>query len=113
MKKLTNYQRTAQYLNKVFKLINEEYFNNELEVPTITIQSTVGAYGHVSVNKVWHNDTVATHELNLSADYLNRPIENIVATLIPAQITEGTANCTIPVQTNIIGISPAIPACTR
>ena len=82
MKKLTNYQRTAQYLNKVFKLINEEYFNNELEVPTITIQSTVGAYGHVSVNKVWHNDTVATHELNLSADYLNRPIENIVATLI-------------------------------
>lgn len=36
MKKLTNYQRTAQYLNKVFKLINEEYFNNELEVPTIT-----------------------------------------------------------------------------
>lgn len=49
MKKLTNYQRTAQYLNKVFKLINEEYFNNELEVPTITIQSTVGAYGHVSV----------------------------------------------------------------
>ena len=82
MKKLTNYQRTAQYLNKVFKLINEEYFNNELEVPTITIQSTVGAYGHVSVNKVWHNDTEATHELNLSADYLNRPIENIVATLI-------------------------------
>lgn len=52
MKKLTNYQRTAQYLNKVFKLINEEYFNNELEVPTITIQSTVGAYGHVSVKKV-------------------------------------------------------------
>lgn len=51
MKKLTNYQRTAQYLNKVFKLINEEYFNNELEVPTITIQSTVGAYGHVSVKK--------------------------------------------------------------
>ena len=87
MKKLTNYQRTAQYLNKVFKLINEEYFNNELEVPTITIQSTVGAYGHVSVNKVWHNDTIATHELNLSADYLNRPIENIVATLIHEVVT--------------------------
>lgn len=82
MKKLTNYQRTAQYLNKVFKLINEEYFNNELEIPTITIQSTVGAYGHVSVQKVWHNDETATHELNLSADYLNRPIENIVSTLI-------------------------------
>ena len=44
MKKLTNYQRTAQYLNKVFKLINEEYFNNELEVPTITIQSTLNVF---------------------------------------------------------------------
>lgn len=82
MKRLTNYQRTAQYLTKVFKLINEEYFNSELELPTITIQSTVGAYGHVSVQKVWHNDEIATHELNLSADYLNRPIENVVATLV-------------------------------
>jgi len=82
MKQLTNYQRTSQYLVKVFKTINEEYFNNELDVPTITIQSTVGAYGHVSVQKVWHSTDVATHELNLSADYLDRPIENIVATLI-------------------------------
>lgn len=82
MKQLTNYQRVSNYLVKIFKAINEEYFNNELEVPTITIQSTVGAYGHVSVQKVWHNDTIATHELNLSADYLDRPIENTVATLI-------------------------------
>lgn len=82
MKQLTNYQRATQYLNKVFKLINEEYFENELETPTITVQSTAGAYGHVSVNKVWHNETAATHELNLSADYMNRPIENVVATLI-------------------------------
>lgn len=82
MKQLTNYQRVSNYLVKVFKGINEEYFNNELEVPTITIQSTVCAYGHVSVQKVWHNDTTATHELNLSADYLNRPIEDTVATLV-------------------------------
>ena len=82
MKQLTNYQRVSNYLVKVFKAINEEYFENILDVPTITIQSTVGAYGHVSVQKVWHSNEVATHELNLSADYLNRPIENVVATLI-------------------------------
>lgn len=82
MKKLTNYQRVAQYLVKVFKLINEEYFNSELKTPTITIQSVVGAYGHVTTQKVWHNDDDAMFELNLSADYLNRPIENVVATLI-------------------------------
>lgn len=82
MKQLTNYQRVSNYLVKIFKAINEEYFNNEIEIPTITIQSTVGAYGHVSVQKVWHSNDTATHELNLSADYLNRPIENVVATLI-------------------------------
>lgn len=82
MKQLTNYQRVSGYLVKVFKAINEEYFNNELEVPTITIQSTVGAYGHVTVSKVWHNNEQSTHELNVSADYLTRPIESIVATLI-------------------------------
>lgn len=82
MKPLTNYQRVSQYLVKVFKLVNETYFNNSLDIPTITVQSTIGAYGHVSVQKVWHNEETATHELNLSADYLNRPIENIIATLI-------------------------------
>lgn len=82
MKQLTNYQRVSNYLVKVFKAVNEEYFDNELEIPTITIQSTVGAYGHVSVSKLWTNGETATHELNLSADYLNRPIENVVATLI-------------------------------
>lgn len=39
MKQLTNYQRVSNYLVKIFKAINEEYFNNELEIPTITIQS--------------------------------------------------------------------------
>jgi len=82
MKQLTNYQRATQYLVKVFKAVNEEYFQNELDVPTITIQSTVGAYGHVSVDKIWSTNDKQTHELNLSADYLNRPIENIVATII-------------------------------
>ena len=83
MKELQTYNRTVNYLNKVFKYINEEYFNNELEMPTITIQSTVGAYGHVSTSKVWKNENgQSSFELNLGADYLNRPIENIVATLI-------------------------------
>ena len=83
MKELTSYNRVTQYLNKVFKLINSEYFDNELEMPTITIQSTVGAYGHVTTSKVWKTESGnASYELNIGADYLDRPIENIVATLI-------------------------------
>lgn len=83
MKELTSYNRVTQYLNKVFKLINSKYFDNELEMPTITIQSTVGAYGHVTTSKVWKTESgKASYELNIGADYLDRPIENIVATLI-------------------------------
>ena len=82
MKELTNYQRVSNYLVKVFKAVNAEYFNNELEVPTITIQSTVGAYGHVTTSKVWSNGDHATYELNIGADYLTRPIENVVSTMV-------------------------------
>lgn len=82
MKQLSNYQRAANYLVKVFKAVNEEYFNNELETPTITIQTSVGAYGHITTSKVWNNNGVATYELNIGAETLARPIENVVATMI-------------------------------
>ena len=82
MKELTNIQRATQFLNKVFKGVNERYFNNELEMPVITIQTSIGAYGHITVNKVWNTDGVARYELNIGAETLNRPIENVVATMI-------------------------------
>ena len=40
MKQLTSYNRVAGYLNKVFDLLNAEFFENALSRPTITIQST-------------------------------------------------------------------------
>ena len=83
MKELMTYTRTVQYLVKLFKLINLEYFSGELEMPTITVQSTTGAYGHITTSRIWHTDRgEATYELNIGADYLSRPIENVVATLI-------------------------------
>lgn len=82
MKQLSNYQRTTNYLVKVFKAVNEEYFNNELETPTITIQTSVGAYGHITTSKVWNNNGVSTYELNIGAETISRPIENVVATMI-------------------------------
>ena len=51
MKQLTSYNRVAGYLNKVFDLLNEEFFECELSRPTITIQSTPKAYGHFSLRE--------------------------------------------------------------
>lgn len=83
MKELTTYNRVAGYLNKVFDLLNAAFFESELSRPTITIQSTPRAYGHFSLREdTWLSKLGATHELNIGAGTLARPIENVAATLL-------------------------------
>ena len=83
MKQLTSYNRVAGYLNKVFDLLNEEFFECELSRPTITIQSTPKAYGHFSLREdTWVSKLGGTHEINIGAGTLSRPIEEVVATLL-------------------------------
>ena len=83
MKQLTSYNRVAGYLNKIFDLLNEEFFENELSRPTITIQSTPRAYGHFSLREdTWVSKLGGTHEINIGAGTLARPIEEVVSTLL-------------------------------
>lgn len=83
MKETTRTSRTAGYLEKMFRALNRDFFpGEEIEEPIITIQSTPTAYGHVSVAKTWKRKDEDRHELNISADWLNRPIENIVGTML-------------------------------
>ena len=83
MKQLTSYNRAAGYLNKIFDLLNEEYFENTLSRPTITIQSTPKAYGHFSLREdTWVSKLGGTHEINVGAGTLSRNIESVVATLL-------------------------------
>lgn len=83
MKQLTTYNRVAGYLNKIFDLLNAEYFESTLSRPTITIQSTPKAYGHFSLREdTWVSKIGGTHEINIGAGTLARPIEEVVATLL-------------------------------
>lgn len=83
MKQLTSYNRVAGYLNKMFDLLNEAYFENTLSRPTITIQSTPKAYGHFSLREdTWVSKLGTTHEINIGAGTLARPIEEVCATLL-------------------------------
>lgn len=83
MKQLTSYNRTAGYLNKIFDLLNVEFFEGALSRPTITIQSTPKAYGHFTTREdTWVSTIGSTHEINIGAGTLARPIENVVATLL-------------------------------
>lgn len=83
MKQLTSYNRVAGYLNKIFDLLNDEFFESSLSRPTITIQSTPKAYGHFSLREdTWISKLGATHEINIGAGTLSRPIEEVAATLL-------------------------------
>ena len=85
MKELTSYNRVAGYLNKIFDLLNDAYFESALSRPTITIQSTPKAYGHFSLREdTWLSKNGATHEINIGAGTLSRPIEEVKATLLHA-----------------------------
>lgn len=77
------YIGTVAYLGKLYDFINEHLFGGELVKPVITVQVD-SRYGWWSVNKVWHEkkDDDGVHELNMCAQYLNRPIEEIASTMI-------------------------------
>ena len=69
-------------LEDAYGVFNREYFNGELPMVMITIQSSLKAYGHCTTKKIWASGSDRYYELNLSAEYLSRPIENVMATLV-------------------------------
>ena len=83
MKEIVKTSRLAGQLEKLFRMLNEDFFNGQLEMPIITIQSTPRAYGHYSVAKIWTvNGEAQKHEINIGAGTLDREIEYTVATLL-------------------------------
>ena len=99
MKELTSYNRAAGYLNKIFDLLNNRFFEGALSRPTITIQSTPRAFGHFSLREdTWISKLGGTHEINIGAGTLARPIEDITATLLHEMVhyynfTKGIKDC--------------------
>jgi hypothetical protein len=69
-------------LEYAYGLLNDYYFGGELPTVMITIQSSKGVYGYCTTQKVWASADENYYELNLGAEYLNRPIENVLATLV-------------------------------
>lgn len=82
MKELVKYSRVCGYLEKIYRQLNQDKFDGKLEEAVITIQSTPRAYGHVSCAKVWRKKDESCYELNIGAGTINRPIENVVATML-------------------------------
>ena len=69
------------FLENAYVVLNNKYFGGQLPPVVITIQSSK-AYGHYTMWDAWENETEGYREINLGAETLNRPIEQVIATLI-------------------------------
>lgn len=78
-------------LYRVFDLLNINLFKKELETPVILIQSKRKTIlGTCSVNRIWANKTSEKkpnyYEITMSAENLDRTIEELVCTLLHEMI---------------------------
>lgn len=72
----------TEFLENAFDVLNEKYFNGELPKVCITIQSGKHCYGWYTTQNMWSDSQSAYREINISAEYLDLPIERKIATLI-------------------------------
>lgn len=72
-------------LENLFSKFNARFFDGGLEKPVITVSPdhTRGAYGWCTGWKAWKaGEDEGHYEINLCAEYLNRPFEETCGTLI-------------------------------
>lgn len=100
MKEVKKNSEICAYLERIFRILNLDKFGGELEVPIITVQGTSRAYGHCTCSRIWKSSKKehGYYEINIAAGTLNRPIENVVATMLHEMvhlynITHGVQDC--------------------
>lgn len=72
-------------LEQVFDTFNNQFYNNELERPVITVaqDTTSGAYGWFTTWRAWQEEgTEGYYEINICAESLDRPFHQTVGTLL-------------------------------
>lgn len=82
MKEVNKMSRLNGELEKAFRLLNQDFFNDELPTPIITVTPTARAYAHYTPWSAWETDKGGQREINISSAYLDRPLENVVASLL-------------------------------
>jgi len=68
----------------LFDLFNQHFYNGELTRPAITVSPDGGrgAYGWCSVDEIWKNGDATHREINLCAEYLDRPMPEVCGTML-------------------------------
>ena len=82
MKQTTKMSRAVSQLEHMYNALNTDKFGGNLPVPVITVQSKPGTWGHCSRARVWQRKDEQTYEMNIAAETLSAPIEEIIDTLL-------------------------------
>ena len=86
-KQLNNVQRVQQYLKKIFRLLNEQIFDGELEDVQVVLSNSSRCYGYYTLNgSTWvgqaSGEVFNQHEIGISAQFLaTRDVTSVVATI--------------------------------
>lgn len=84
--KKTTLQGVLKKVEDMFQNFNSIFYDGELEQPIITISPdmTKGAYGWCTTWRAWKDGESddGYYEINICAEYLNRPFEEVCATLL-------------------------------
>lgn len=82
MKQTTKMSRAVSQLEHIYNALNTDFFQDELPIPIITVQSKPRTYGHCTTSKVWQRKDGGAYELNIAAEVLNYPIEETLDTML-------------------------------
>ena len=82
MKQVTNMSRLVNQLEKMFRELNADMFNNELDTPIITVSPSSRSYAHYTPWNAWEAGSTHRREINIASGTLDRPLEAIAASLL-------------------------------
>lgn len=88
MKQIDKMSRLTGELEKAFRLLNAEFFNDELPTPIITVIPTARAFAHYVPFDIWDAKGTGKREINIASGTLDRPLENILASLLHEMVHE-------------------------
>ncbi len=97
MKRIDKMSRLTGELEKIFRMLNEDFFDGALPTPIITVIPSARSYAHYVPYDIWDTKGSGKREINIASGTLDRPLENIVASLCH-EMVHMLCDCVLNVQ---------------
>lgn len=82
MKQIVKMSRLTSELEKMFRALNEAFYDNALDMPVLTVTPSSRSYAHYTPWDAWQTADTPRREINIASGTLDRPLEAIAASLL-------------------------------